>query len=358
MMVAGESLTLSSVCPFSRAIPGVKAMPPSLGVRLEDLDAGCQATPRAVRSVGAGSFVRRPVAPLAPRRSTRPPLVRAIESGSITEVRAVLDLIGGDARSPLLEPSLDPPLCYAVRAGHNDEILRALLKHGANVNALSSDGQSALAILCEVDGLKSSLDSDSEESWFRDTVKGLDTLEKEMEWCLGRMQVEERRRANSFESALLPPLGSQLHLPMVSLPPLFPLAPAAQNNESDLDDAMLASDELYQRSAGRFKEAGLLKAASVLLAAGADVDFACKRGNLADMARRAGKKQLARFVECYAAAQAFFTLSRCSESAGSNTPAAKLNSEVMQTICGFLLPEGSEATVQRITAASASAYST
>ncbi|CAE8659599.1 unnamed protein product, partial [Polarella glacialis] len=97
--------------------------------------------------------------PPAPRRERLPPLLKAIQrGGGKAEVLAALTelqlqaatALGGVLLRPFVffNPAFEPPLCLAARCGHDSEVLRTLLEHGADVNEENKFGQTALSILC------------------------------------------------------------------------------------------------------------------------------------------------------------------------------------------------------------------
>ncbi|CAE8625332.1 unnamed protein product, partial [Polarella glacialis] len=97
--------------------------------------------------------------PPAPRRERLPPLLKAIQrGGGKAEVLAALTelqlqaatALGGVLLWPFVffNPAFEPPLCLAARCGHDSEVLRTLLEHGADVNEENKFGQTALSILC------------------------------------------------------------------------------------------------------------------------------------------------------------------------------------------------------------------
>eukprot|EP00930_Biecheleria_cincta_P026401 TRINITY_DN18612_c0_g1_i1.p1 TRINITY_DN18612_c0_g1~~TRINITY_DN18612_c0_g1_i1.p1 ORF type:complete len:428 (-),score=54.36 TRINITY_DN18612_c0_g1_i1:229-1512(-) len=85
--------------------------------------------------------------PPAPRPPAKPFLLRAIERGLESEVRQEL-LRCGSGISSRDNPRFEPALCCAVRSGAYPEILRLLLRHGANVNEVNQVGHTALDMLC------------------------------------------------------------------------------------------------------------------------------------------------------------------------------------------------------------------
>jgi len=76
--------------------------------------------------------------------------MKALGSGSLDDVKAVLQEDAEAAQLPFLDHSFEPPLCYAVRVGAGKEIIAELLQNGANVHAGDMSGKTPLAILSSV----------------------------------------------------------------------------------------------------------------------------------------------------------------------------------------------------------------
>jgi len=88
--------------------------------------------------------------PLAPCRKPAPPLMKALNSGSMKEVEAALNEDAEAAELPFFDHNFEPPLCYAARVGVKKEIIEQLLQKGASVHAVDSSGQTPLEILSSV----------------------------------------------------------------------------------------------------------------------------------------------------------------------------------------------------------------
>eukprot|EP00930_Biecheleria_cincta_P060181 TRINITY_DN4586_c0_g2_i8.p1 TRINITY_DN4586_c0_g2~~TRINITY_DN4586_c0_g2_i8.p1 ORF type:complete len:341 (-),score=77.01 TRINITY_DN4586_c0_g2_i8:67-1089(-) len=254
--------------------------------------------------------------PPAPRRQRmKPPLLKAIENGSIAQVRAVLELEVslGDASIRFLSmDDFEPALCCAVRTGQNEEMVQMLLRYGADANESKVGGRSALSHLC-------STQSDSEES----TSPIAPTL--------GGTWMPPSFCFAGFDAISMPVPGS-----FGSLGPFFdtpvPEEPSSANSQA---------------------EAWQLRMGTLLLAAGADSDACDFTGaTLAEIARKSGKHRLACLLQYYGIAQVMFVIGRVLGTSPAmrlaGPPVGRISEGILRMICGFLAPEGSESTLLRI----------
>lgn len=88
--------------------------------------------------------------PPAPTRAAKPPLMQALLSQDLKEVREVLKKDPEAARLPFFDHAIEPPLCCAIRTGCGPDFLKVLLEHQADVNATDTYGRSPLALLCSL----------------------------------------------------------------------------------------------------------------------------------------------------------------------------------------------------------------
>lgn len=270
--------------------------------------------------------------PSPPRRRTKPPLLKAIERGSIAQVRAVLDPNDRDARIRLLAADgVEPALCCALRTGQGEKMVRALLQYGADASELviqgrcaSHDGRSALGLLCGAQ----SCQVDSEESKGKFAALegvGVMGLSPPSFYCEDHL---------SFLLAGLDSISLEVPDPVSSLLP-------------DIDF-------LAPRAASKgLTEAQQIRVGTVLLAAGADPLAPDLTGATpAMLARKSGKLRLACLVEYYNVAQVMFIIGRVLNARESQQrkipPVGSIGEGILRTICGFLAPEGSDATLARI----------
>lgn len=268
--------------------------------------------------------------PSPPRRRTKPPLLKAIEKGSISQVRAVLGPSDGDARIQLLAADgVEPALCCAVRTGQGEEMVRTLLQYGADANELciqgrcaSHGGRGALGFLCGTQ----SCQIDSEESMGKfAALEGVMGLSPPSFYCENHL---------SFLLAGLDSISLEVPETVSSLLP---------------DADFLASPGASKG----LTEAQQLRVGTVLLAAGADPFAPDLTGATpAMLARKSGKRRLACLVEYYSIAQVIFTIGRvlntCEAQQGTIPPVGSIGEGILRIICGFLAPEGSDATLSRI----------
>jgi hypothetical protein len=277
--------------------------------------------------------------PPAPRPAVRSPLLKAIQRGSLEEVRAILRVSEEDARLSGLEPALEPPLCCAARLCQDVDMLRVLLHHGAYVNETDKYGQSALSILCDYRPKSADWSCDA------DCVKS-----NELAMFQGTFASRLSDSGLSSHSGLGLPFEAFLSMP--ALPPLpqlmeftlLPMLPPLVGSACPVGP--------FPDLAPPIDEDMLLQAAAVLLAAGADTTLVTKRGTLPSLARQAGHGRLACFVEYYSVAQVYYTLSRAigssSDAHRNLPPLSRLRSGLLRHVCSFLAPEGSDAILRRI----------
>ena len=82
-----------------------------------------------------------------PAAEAYPPLLKALESNSISQVRRVLEGHAEAAQSVFLEHRFEPPLCACIRLECGIEITRLLLEKHAEVDWQDCDGYTPLALL-------------------------------------------------------------------------------------------------------------------------------------------------------------------------------------------------------------------
>ena len=228
----------------------------------------------------------------------KPPLLKAIESGSIAQVRAVMELSSGDVGiMSLAFDDFEPALCCAVRTGQSEDMVRTLLRYGADTNESKMGGQSALCHLCDSQSCR----GDSEESM------GM------IAPALGGLWMSPSFHFN----------GISMSLPKVALS----LSPSA--------------------------EAWQLRVGTLLLAAGADSNACVSSGaSPAMLAQKSGKRRLACLVEYYGIAQVMFIIGRILRTGPARhravPPVGMITEGILRMICGFLAPEGSEIMLLRI----------
>ncbi|CAJ1380817.1 unnamed protein product, partial [Effrenium voratum] len=212
-------------------------------------------------------------APSARKRAVASALQTAVQSGSVQQVQAVLEL----DPAAILETA-DQPICQLTQ---NCEVLRLLLRHGAQVDDRDRTGHTALSLLC------------------------------------------------AGQAAPLP------------LPFDFLCAWPSCLVESNFEDCFAlgtgASFEDFGSKQGEQDGAELLDVAAVLLNAGASTE-ATRRGAPADLAKNLPK--LAEFVLCFQAAKAYVACQRSSRG-GLAGEVHHLDSALQKEVCAWLAPEGS-----------------
>lgn len=89
--------------------------------------------------------------PLAPAQmpNPMPALVAALRKNNLDEVSQALEADPESARLPFWDHNVEPPLCTAIRLGCKLDVVKVLLKFGADVKAKDSAGQSPLAVLTQ-----------------------------------------------------------------------------------------------------------------------------------------------------------------------------------------------------------------
>jgi hypothetical protein len=261
--------------------------------------------------------------PPAPRPSPRPALLKAIEQHSPKKVREVLEQQEDCIRTlAFLHPTVEPPLFAAIRSGYNLEIIQLLIDHGASIQETNRHGQTPLMLLCELQAPAPPFKMDLFDVFNLSQGKAPSPTVRPINWCLSHPTIEV---PNNF----------LLDMPELQLPD--PLTMGLQSfPATGLDEEKSKTEEATRR----------FKAASLLLAAGAeDVE-----GLAANRAREAGRHRLARLIECYAAAQAYFAISparRVSKVARAGT-VSSLSENLLQSICSFLVPTRSEDVLLRL----------
>jgi len=244
--------------------------------------------------------------PAAPRmrrvRVGKPPLLKAIENGSCDQVEAVLELGSRDAFLATFD--FEPALCCAARTGQSEQLVRTLLRYGADVKDLSKQGRNALGSLCEPQFCR----ADSEESM----------------GDFAASHVGVAWPAFSFNLAGFD--GISVPVP-------------------DVPEVALRSNPVA--------ESWQLRVGTLLLAVGAASDACDFTGATpAVLARKSGRQRLACLVEYYSIAQVMFVIGRVLSTGPVQRrtvpPVGRISAGILGMICGFLAPEGSEATLSRI----------
>jgi hypothetical protein len=91
-------------------------------------------TPCTPRTTASQDLTPPPLVPS--RRQPKPPMMRALESNSIDQVRAVLESDPDAANEPFWDHRCDHPLCFAVRLRCSVAIVQLLIDHKASVGAI------------------------------------------------------------------------------------------------------------------------------------------------------------------------------------------------------------------------------
>jgi len=85
--------------------------------------------------------------PGAPRQGRMPPLLAALCSDNVVQVRAALEEDPQAASDLFWDHEAEPPLCCAARRSCDPEIVKLLLEHGADPEAVDNRGRTPLVIL-------------------------------------------------------------------------------------------------------------------------------------------------------------------------------------------------------------------
>eukprot|EP00927_Polykrikos_kofoidii_P011480 TRINITY_DN14881_c0_g1_i1.p1 TRINITY_DN14881_c0_g1~~TRINITY_DN14881_c0_g1_i1.p1 ORF type:complete len:265 (-),score=28.74 TRINITY_DN14881_c0_g1_i1:167-961(-) len=109
-------------------------------------------SPRATtieRGSGFDCISSPPHPPRAPTRVRKPPLLKALEAGSVTRVAQALDADPEAALFPFMDHDVEPVLCAGVRSEFcTQEMVDLLVERGCDVNARDVLGRTPLALLC------------------------------------------------------------------------------------------------------------------------------------------------------------------------------------------------------------------
>ena len=263
--------------------------------------------------------------PSAPRRRMKPPLLKAIQQGSIAQVKFLLGHCGEDARIQLQAgDGIEPALCFAVRSGLDEKMMQTLLEYGADANDLGTHGRSALGFFCDEQFLR----TDSADS-------------------MGNLAV----MFEGVATGLVLPFFCCEHQPSLMFAGLDRVSLNIPSSVSILlGDADILPQKATSQAAAKAQR---LRLGTLLLAAGADPDACDFTGATPVMlARKSGKQQLAFLVEFYRIAQVIFSIGRVlstSEAKFGIIPAiGRIDMGILLMICEFFAPEGSEATLSRI----------
>eukprot|EP00931_Biecheleriopsis_adriatica_P011136 TRINITY_DN112216_c0_g1_i1.p1 TRINITY_DN112216_c0_g1~~TRINITY_DN112216_c0_g1_i1.p1 ORF type:complete len:373 (+),score=67.80 TRINITY_DN112216_c0_g1_i1:115-1233(+) len=97
---------------------------------------------------------RMPETPKAPKKPQATSLMKALAQAAsshavVQHVQAVLEKDPDAALMPFWEHNMEPPICYAVRNGCDVEVIKLLLKFGADAKDVTSTGKSVLDLLEE-----------------------------------------------------------------------------------------------------------------------------------------------------------------------------------------------------------------
>eukprot|EP00927_Polykrikos_kofoidii_P062712 TRINITY_DN57511_c0_g1_i1.p1 TRINITY_DN57511_c0_g1~~TRINITY_DN57511_c0_g1_i1.p1 ORF type:complete len:404 (+),score=66.57 TRINITY_DN57511_c0_g1_i1:79-1212(+) len=142
---------------FTPVFPVAGAMPNLGAVSLERFASPEPPRFKSIRTALAAEAITPPVTPrrctqrdrvpCAPRRQPAPPLMQALQSNSLEEVRKAVDEDKDAASSRFWDHNADSPLCCAARFGCDAEIFSFLLDSGADVNADDINGRTAIDIV-------------------------------------------------------------------------------------------------------------------------------------------------------------------------------------------------------------------
>jgi hypothetical protein len=256
-------------------------------------------------------------------RKNDTPLLKAVRRGNIQEVAAILKKDPELARDRVVEP----PLCCAVRHQTlSKEMLQLLLQHGSEVNAVSYTGDTCLHTLCN-SLQKNFTPLTGFGQLFSEDVnvdKGLSSWD-----YFGAFM-------NELSQMMPPPMPMQLGI----LPDVLPT--------NGFLFELPCSGGVFLGSMQEQAHKKPILVATMLLAAGAK-PLETIKGHPAQLAREAGHQNLARLIECYEAAQAYFVLCKGRETKRSMaSETSKLGKGLIGHICSFLVSEDNDGTMSKI----------
>lgn len=102
-------------------------------------------SPRTPRTMVARTSTPPPLIPKS--RIPRPPMLQALQSKSVEQVRAVLLENPEAAHEPFWDHDVEPPLCCAMRLQCNTAILQLLLDYGASPETKNARGRTPAEIV-------------------------------------------------------------------------------------------------------------------------------------------------------------------------------------------------------------------
>lgn len=228
--------------------------------------------------------------------------MRALLQGSNDDVGRILKEDAEAARQPFFDHNFELPLCYAVRAGCDTEVIRMLLKFQADINAIDVHARTPLQILCA-----------------KTPPSQLPILGTTM------------LNSNNITHLLLKSKNNmqQDTIGVPSLPWLDVLSRRPLVMKERADDA------------------SIIKTAICMLASGADPNLLDNKGDTAlGLALGEGRAHLARLLQCYHGVQAYFVLFKAldqpykaPQDEQDHSPITKLSRRAIFVICSFLIPE-------------------
>lgn len=318
---------------------------------LRDTSKDCYSTPRRQRGrrstpppapcprrrcgPGGGSFSPPP----APHQARKPALLREIERDSVPQVRQEL-LRSGSGISSLDNPSFEPALCFAARAGANPEMFRLLLRHGADVNEVNKYGYTALDMLC---GLNAPPPLDQSTRRFGDPMS---FATDPWSWAAEIMPGSFPSSLAMIDRPAFLPSWAMIDAEVNMLAHLYCFSPFTRSSAAPVSHEPDAhSDETgAQGELAREREERLIEAAKVLLAAGAHVRH--EGLTYADSQHQPHRfPRLVQLVKNYAAVSAYRIVGREVVGGAAGTLATHLGQTfgddlLLRQICSFLAPEG------------------
>jgi hypothetical protein len=88
-----------------------------------------------------------PSTPPAAKANPMPALMRALWANSVTLAEQAIQAESDIARLPFWDHGNEPPLCFAVRHFCKGDIIELLLQHGADLDAMDSQGRCPADVL-------------------------------------------------------------------------------------------------------------------------------------------------------------------------------------------------------------------